>query len=220
MRKVSVFTSVVLGAALMASCGSEAPKSDNADATAQEQTETKAPEKMTWSVDAANSMVEWKGTMVGVYDHFGTIKLTEGSLEMEGNNVVGGSFTVDMTSIVPTDSNYSEEHPADHLVGHLGNEDFFDVANNPTATFVVTGSDMAAGTITGDLTVRGKTNSETVTNVVFDESTSTATGKLVFNRQTYGAAYKAMQDMVLSDDIELTITLKAGEAAPAEASAH
>ena len=67
---------------------------------------------------------------------------------------------------------------------------------------------MTAGTVMGNLTVRGKTNAETVSNVVFDEATGAATGVLTFNRQNYEVAYAAtMKDMVLSDDIELTISL-------------
>jgi polyisoprenoid-binding protein YceI len=212
MKTITLVTTALSASLFFASCGNggSTEKQETAPESKEEQVQETPAEKVTWGVDAANSTIEWKGTMVGVYDHFGTVKLTEGNLVMEGNKVVGGSFTVDMTTINPTDENYSEEHPKSDLVGHLSSPDFFDVANHPTATFEVTGSDMEAGTITGNLTVRGTTNEETVKDVKFDEATQTATGKLVFNRQTYGAAYKAMQDMVLSDDIELTITLKAG----------
>ena len=161
-----------------------------------------------FTVDAAASSVEWKGTMAGMYSHSGTVVVKEGNLDWKGKDLVGGKFVIDMGSITPTDSNYSEDNTVEKLVGHLATADFFDVANNPTASFEITGSDMTAGTVMGNLTVRGKTNAETVSNVVFDEATGAASGVLTFNRQNYEVAYAAtMKDMVLSDDIELTISL-------------
>ena len=68
----------------------------------------------------------------------------------------------------------------------------------------------ARAAIAGEKSVRGKTNEEKVTDVVVtaDSATVKASGKLVFNRQKYGVAYKAaMKDMLLADDIELTITI-------------
>ena len=93
------------------------------------------------------------------------------------------------------------------LIGHLSSADFFDVANHSTASFKITSVEGTSAT--GELTVRGVTNTETVTDIVITEGDGTvmATGKLAFDRQKYGVAWKAMKDMVLNDTIELTVEL-------------
>ena len=204
MKKITLLAATAAFTFAMTACGGGEKKTEEV-ATA---TDTAEVEMKSFTVDASASSVEWKGTMAGMYSHTGTVAVKEGNLDWKGKDLVGGKFVIDMGSITPTDSNYSEENTVEKLVGHLATADFFDVANNPTASFEITGSDMTAGTVMGNLTVRGKTNAETVSNVVFDEATGAATGVLTFNRQNYEVAYAAtMKDMVLSDDIELTISL-------------
>jgi polyisoprenoid-binding protein YceI len=157
-------------------------------------------------------LLNWKGTMVGMYSHSGDIKLSNGSLLLAGDQVKGGTFTVDMKSINPTDSAYSPEHPRADLIGHLGTGDFFSVDSIPTATFTI--KSVEGNVATGDLTVKGKTNEEKlqIESVEVADKKVTAKGKLTFNRQNYGVAYKAtMKDMVLSDDIELMVTVIANQ---------
>ena len=196
--------SAILSLGIVSCGGGSGESTDGQDSVA---VESPAVEETTVNVNLETSVVGWKGTMMGMYSHSGTVKLTNGTVTMAGNAISGGSFTVDLSTIAPTDSNYSKDNTKEKLVGHLGSPDFFDVANTPLATFEITGSD-ESGNVMGNLTVRGKTNPETVTGVMFDEATGTITGTLVFNRQNYGVAYKStMKDMVLSDDIELKITL-------------
>lgn len=207
MKKFTTITASAVLALGIIACSSGEKKAETTE-PAQAAEPLEAASK-TVSVDAAASSVEWKGTMIGVYSHSGNIALKEGSIEWNGDNIVGGNFVVDMTTINPNDSAYSDENTPEKLVGHLGTDDFFAVEQNPTASFEITGSDLAAGTVTGNLTIRGKTNAETVTNVMVDEATGAISGALTFNRQNYDVAYKAsMKDMVLADDIELNITLK------------
>jgi polyisoprenoid-binding protein YceI len=173
-----------------------------------ETSNVESTETATYTVDTEQSAVNWKGSMVGLYSHNGTVKLTEGSLSLAAGKLAGGNFTVDLTSINPLDSGYSAERPKEGLIGHLQQADFFATDSFPTASFVI--KSVEGNTATGELTVRGKTNEEKVTDIVLnaDGDQLTATGKLVFNRQKYDVAYKAsMKDMVLSDDIEVTVTL-------------
>ena len=65
--------------------------------------------------------------------------------------------------------------------------------------------------LTGDFTLRGITKEETITlsdvKVTKDGFEGTSTFKI--NRQDYDVAYKAsMADMVLSDDLEISINIK------------
>jgi len=199
--KIRNLIAVVAASVVLYSCGSSETATDSAvDSTAT----------ATYTVDAASSTVNWKGSMVGMYSHFGTVSLTEGSLTLTGGKLSAGSFVVDLKTINPLDSGYSAEHPKEGLIGHLAAPDFFATDTFPTATFVV--KSVEGNVATGDLTVRGKTNEEKVTDLVItaDSTSASATGKLVFNRQKYGVAYKStMKDMVLSDDIELNVAIQA-----------
>jgi len=199
MKIKIVFTSAIL-AAFMFSCGTD----KKSDAVAVDSLGTEA----TYTADTAVSTIIWEGNMVGVYKHSGTLNLSAGSFTVKGLQVTGGSFTATLKSINPTDSNYSAEHPKSGLVGHLGSAEFFAVDSFPTTTFVI--KSVSGNTATGDLTLRGKTNEETVTNITVDTVGGVkATGKLVFDRQKYNVAYKAAGDKILSNDITLDITLVA-----------
>jgi polyisoprenoid-binding protein YceI len=204
MKKVLLLS---IAAFALISCGGEKKEAVQSKETSSQPVKK---ESKTYVLDTENSVVYWKGTMVGMYSHEGTLKFKEGQLNYDGNQISGGSFVVDMTTINPTDENYSEEHPKEQLVGHLSSPDFFDVQNYPTASFKIKKHD--GNTIIGDLTIRGKTNEETVTDVTLTEENGVlkASGKLVFNRQKYDVSYQStMKDMVLSDDIELKIEISA-----------
>ena len=205
VKEITILGSMAIG---MFACGGNETKETKTEEVTEETTEI--VEATTLAADLNNSVVNWRGEMVGgAYFHEGTAKLSEGALTMEGDAIAGGSFTVDLTSLAATDSNYSEEHTSEQLIGHLSADDFFDVANNPTATFVI--KSVEGNTITGDFTVRGKTVEEQVEGVTItnDNGVVTASGKIVFDRQKHDVAYvNTMGDMVISDDIAIDITIR------------
>lgn len=188
----------------LASCGS-APE--------QPVTEESAPVGINaeMTVDTDASSVEWSGTLVGVYTHTGTLKLTDGSFTVENGQVTGGSFTADLTTMSATDDNYDLEkgNTPEKLIGHLSSPDFFDVENHPTATFVVTGVN-EEGQVVGNLTVRGVTDTEVLESVNIDAENGTATASLTFDRQKYGVAWAhPVKDMVLQNAIKVNVNVKA-----------
>jgi polyisoprenoid-binding protein YceI len=202
-----LLTITAAGTLFLASCGGGHERSNESEATTEE---AAAVELVTKTVDAAASTVNWVGKMIGIKAHNGTINLQEGSLTMEGDKVVGGSFVVDMSSITPLDENYapdgSEQGTREMLVGHLSSGDFFAIEENPTASFEITGAN-EDGSVSGNLTIRGNTNIETVTDVKVADGT--VSGTLVFDRKKYDVAWDSpMKDAVLSNDIELQIELK------------
>jgi len=204
MKKIVLNLSLVLATAFMlASCNSKTAE------TAEGTTDSTAVENVYTINTDASSKVEWKGEMLKMYSHSGTLVLKEGSLTTKGGAITAGTFTVDLTTITPTDSNYdNKDKTAANLVGHLSSPDFFDVANNPTATFVI--NSLNGNEATGTLTIRGKSNEETLKNIVLTETdgTVTATGTINFDRQKYGVAFKmTVKDMVLGDDIALDIAI-------------
>ena len=166
---------------------------------------------VSYSIDADKSIIKWKGSMAGVYAHEGTVALTNGSLTVKDGLLTDGNFTVDLNSMVTTDSDVLYKMaPREKLIGHLKSDDFFGTDKFPTAVFKIRG--VEGDVLTGDLTVKGVTNEESVTSIKLTQSEGavTATGSLVFDRQKYGITYKnKMNDMVLSDDIELVISITA-----------
>lgn len=101
---------IAAGAALVASCSSEA--------TMDEQEEV-AVETVTYSLDADNSSLHWKGMMSPEYFHVGTVDVAEGSITTEDGTLTSGTFSVDMNSMVATSSEAFPEEKATYLVGHL-----------------------------------------------------------------------------------------------------
>ncbi len=200
---------VAASSVIMASCG-EAPKEAAAD------TESAANEISTEAVVTYKaedkSKVNWSGEVAGVYGHEGYVHLDDGTLEVQGDKIIGGTFVVDMTNIVPTDSSYEyneQSHP-DILASHLATEDFFHTGEYPTSTFVIT--NVEGNTVTGNLTVRGNTNEETMMIEEFKTEGDEVmmTGKMVFDRQNYNVSWvHFMKDMILSDDISITYSLVA-----------
>lgn len=205
MKNRHLFALGIFALAGLVACGGNSAEKES---SMEEQTETtEAVESKSIAINTADSRILWYGSVLGMHSHNGDVKLTEGTLEMEGDAVSGGSFTIDMTSINPLDSNYSEDKTPEMLVGHLSSGDFFLVDSFPTANFVIKSAD--ANSITGDLTIRGTTNEETIKDVNIDTEAGTATGTITLDRQKYGVAFThPMKDVVISDDMELTINLK------------
>jgi polyisoprenoid-binding protein YceI len=164
------------------------------------------------TIDTENSRVEWIGKKL-VGQHEGLINIKEGSLELKDDQLVGGSFTLDMKSITCTD--LEDEGYNQKLVGHLNSDDFFGVDLFPEATFEITTATKFAesiASITGILTIKGKSESITF-DVVRNNNIYTAT--LNVDRSKYDVKYgsasffDSLGDNVIDDifilDIKLTV---------------
>lgn len=201
------FLSFVFASALFVACGGNAEKSAD---TETETTEPEVAEKVEMTVDAEASEVMWKGTMLGIKSHYGRIQIAEGNVALEGDKVVGGEFTIDMSTIAPMDTNYNEEQTPSMLIGHLSSPDFFAVDSFPQAHFMIT--EVMGDKAKGKLTVRGTEGEETVENIqVMEEGgAKKITGTLTFDRKKYDVAWDSpMKEAVLSDDIEIEVELTA-----------
>lgn len=108
------------------------------------------------------STLHWHGFKTNVpWGHEGTVAVTAGELTTQGDALVGGSFLMDMTSIVATDMEQGTEDYA-NLIGHLASPDFFAVDSFPQASFEITSLEALEDTlgnthtISGNLTLRGE----------------------------------------------------------------
>jgi polyisoprenoid-binding protein YceI len=112
----------------------------------------------TYNLDEERSTVYWEGSKPGGR-HFGEIEVVSGSASTDGDLITGGTFEIDMRSIVNQD--IGNEGMRDRLVGHLKSEDFFHVDEFPSAYFRITGAEPGSEgeqIISGDLTIRGSTH--------------------------------------------------------------
>ena len=212
IMKLQVATAATMAALFMAACGSTPEEQAAArEKAVADSLAAAASKEMTYNVDVAASKLTWAGTMVGIRTHTGDLKFTEGTIMTKGPTLTGGSFIIDMKSYVMTDTNYapdgSEKGTRAMLMGDLMSPDFFAVDSFPTATLKI--SAVTGNTAAAELTVRGKTNSETITDIVVTPNTDgtvSASGKLTFDRQKYGVKWDSgSKEAVLNNNIELNV---------------
>ncbi|MEQ8240728.1 MAG: YceI family protein [Cyclobacteriaceae bacterium] len=171
----------------------------------------------TYTVDSAASKIEWSGKKV-TGEHNGTILLKEGSFVFENKKLIGGSFVIDMTSIINKDL---EGQWRQKLEGHLKSDDFFGVAQYPTANLVITQAvPQGPGKykILGDMTIKGKTN-QIKFNAVFNQTEDKVIGTstIVIDRSNYdvkygsGSFFDDLGDKTIYDDFELKVKVVANK---------
>jgi len=211
--KFGILSTIAVSAMFLVSCGGSSESEQVEDTTTV--TEEAVATAVNYTADAAASQVNWRGEVAGVYGHEGYVNLQSGTLSFEGDKLTGGEFIVDMSVIFPIDSASFKDKDGGRITdlqGHLSTEDFFNTATFPTSKFVITG--VEGNTVTGNLTIRDKTNEETIELESTDmaDGTVTVKGKLVFDRQKYDVAWEHyMKDMILSDDITINYTLIASK---------
>jgi len=160
-------------------------------------------------VDVKTSSIQWKAEKV-MGSHEGEISLKSGELIYEEGNLVGGSFTIDMTSIICTD--LSGEYKG-KLEGHLKSEDFFSVETYATAGLVITNVQKVNSkkhTITADLTIKGITKS-----ITFESNAegNKFEARIQIDRTQFdvkygsGSFFDGLGDNMIYDEFELTVSL-------------
>ena len=166
-------------------------------------------------VDTKTSEIAWIGKKV-TGQHNGTVQIKEGALEMEGEEVTGGSFLIDMTTIDVLDL---EGEYKGKLMRHLRSDDFFSVDKHPTAKFTITSIDKSEATdathfIAGDLTIKGITNKITFpANITVNNGKANAKASFALDRTKWevrygsGSFFDGLGDKMIYDDFELAINL-------------
>ncbi len=203
--------------AVIAGCGSGIKGDRIESGDAQEEQMVVGDKRL--SADLESSNIEWVGSKPGG-QHNGIVMLKGGSLELSDGNIVGGSFTMDMSSIKVLD--ITDPGVNERLRVHLVSDDFFSVDSFPTAMFVITGAEPKQGDgvthrLTGNLTIRGITRSISFdAGIDMGEGVLTATTpQFVINRAEWNVRYgsksffKNLKDNFINDDIGFKINLKA-----------
>ncbi|MER2998439.1 YceI family protein [Pontibacter populi] len=171
----------------------------------------------TLKVNTQASTMKWNARKVGG-EHYGKINLADGDLQLSGNKLTGGNFTIDMRSIVVEDIKRAESNKK--LTDHLKSDDFFSVESHPTATFTITKvsrlTKVKAGepnyNITGNLTIKGITNPITFPATVQINGKSVEAKALIeVDRTKYDIKYRSGMMGTAADKIiydNFTIDLK------------
>lgn len=172
-------------------------------------------------VDTTASSIKWKGSKIGG-DHTGTIGIKNGELIVNGQEVVSGYFIIDMNNILNED--LLDQKTKDMLVNHLKSVDFFDVTKYPESTFTITKVDVLS-VQNGDINISGNLKMKDVEKGVTFKAKITKDGDVYkavtvpFNidrtqwNVKYGSKtiFKELTDNIISDNIELQITIVAKE---------
>jgi polyisoprenoid-binding protein YceI len=110
------------------------------------------------SADVKNSTLKWHAKKV-TGEHFGTIALKAGKMEVKENKIATGKFVIDMNSIAVTD--LTDPTYNTKLVNHLKSDDFFGVAKHPEAMIEIMKSTPFTGneaTVDANLTIKNITH--------------------------------------------------------------
>ncbi len=114
------------------------------------------------AVDPERSIIHWFGRNI-LSNHYGTLRLVGGEVEIDGGDLKRGEFIVDMTSMANED--ISDPDLNQVLIAHLKDPDFFDVERYPTAVFSLQEAELLTvdspgepnARIKGNLTMKGIT---------------------------------------------------------------
>ncbi|WP_024772873.1 MULTISPECIES: YceI family protein [Aquimarina] len=161
-------------------------------------------------IKTSESTINWTGKKV-TGSHTGTLNLSEGFLVFDGDNLTGGEFTVDMTTLAVSDLEAGKGK--EKLEGHLSSDDFFGIANHKSAKLVVTKTKKTdkGYVVAGDLTIKGKTNP---IKFILAVNGATASTTLKVDRTKYdikygsGSFFDNLGDKAISDEFELAVNLK------------
>jgi polyisoprenoid-binding protein YceI len=198
-----------------------APDADKAQTGDKQEVKTDA-KAAAMPLDLATSKVHFTGTKpTGM--HEGDFMLKEGSLSAAEGKLSGGSFVIDINSMVITDKDTSG---AASLKGHLLSPDFFDGGKFGTAKFEITGvapfvadstnKSVVAGanfTITGNLTLKDSTKSVSFpAKVDMSDAGVVAMADFNIDRSQWGLAYgndKSLGDKFIRPEVNIKLNISA-----------
>lgn len=157
MKKLNLFA-LGLVSLTLASCGGETTE------------EAQAVVTETYTLDTQMSIINWTGDYfkAGAFDHNheGVVTFNSGSIELVDGVIQSGTFELNMNSIDEPNAPMGEEAKV-KFIGHLKSEDYFDVANFPTASVKL--GQCTADKLVGTITVKG-------VEMPFEAAATTAVG--------------------------------------------
>ncbi len=158
------------------------------------------------AVDKAKSKIGAVGAKVTGKHEVAFPEFT-GSVRVDGDNVTGFDFTVQVGALVAD---------AEKLTAHLKSDDFFSTEQHPTATFksaevkAASAPDGSTHEVSGDLTLRGVTKRVTFpAKIAVTPTDVTGRTEFAINRKDFGIVYPGKPDDLIQDNVVLTVELSA-----------
>ncbi len=249
MKPIKFFTLIIAAVAFLSACQQAQEKTEEAaDAvaeTSEEVVETvanvwesdaevqnavieeagtpaEAPaDAVTYTVNLEESMLGWKGNKLAYY-HNGTIDIQSGSISVVDGKVQAGEFIIDMSTLKDVDlEEKGKLEDKAKLEGHLKSDDFFNVDEYPTSTFVITEVEQIDGNkymVSGNLTMKDATHKITFpADIEVSENGVNAKALFSIDRTKWGVNYNSgniftdlVAEQVISDKMALNLELIAG----------
>ncbi len=154
-----------------------------------------------YSLTGANTQITFVGAKVGG-KHDGGFKTVTGTAAVQGSDPTTAKIDV----VIDVNSLYSD---TEKLTRHLLSPDFFGAKTNPTAKFVTKKVEKtgASYTVTGDLTMNGKTKSLTFpAQITAKDGALTVAADFKINRHDWGISYGKGK---INDDVALKVNVNA-----------
>lgn len=171
----------------------------------------------TYQVDPKNSSIVWQAKKV-TGSHEGHLPISSGSLILDNNKLKGGSFILDVQSLVVTDVKDADMNGK--LTKHLKSDDFFSVEKHPEAKLVltkVTATGADSYNVAGNLTIKGITKPISFpATVKMNGGKVMAQAKVKVDRTHYDIKFRSsnffenLGDKAIMDDFILDVNLVAG----------
>ncbi|CAM1350329.1 YceI family protein [Tenacibaculum halocynthiae] len=168
----------------------------------------KAQEKLI--INTKSSTIKWNGYYTFYFGgHEGTINFTEGYFIKTNDKITGGSFIIDMNTLVSTDIEKGKAKT--NLENHLKDPDFFDVQKHPKASLIITKVKYfkdGAVRIEANLTLKSITKPINF-NATMDYENKRLTTKFKIDRRRWKVNYTSkVRDGAISDAIGFDVTLQ------------
>lgn len=175
-----------------------------------------------YELDTETSLVRWTGRSLFNHHH-GTLRLSDGRIQVQHGVLQSARFTLDMNSIACEDLVDTAFNAM--LIRHLRDDDFFAVDRFPTAEFICNHADPLPSctpgtpnyTLHGTITLRGVTRPLSFPAVIAAADADHLTGQAQFelDRTQFGSHYGSgrlfafLGKHVVNDHIHLHIKLHA-----------
>jgi polyisoprenoid-binding protein YceI len=156
-------------------------------------------------IDVAASSFKWTGKKV-TGQHYGKLPVKSSNITEQEGKIVGGEIVLDISKMTVEDLSGED---ATKFLNHMKSEDFFNVAEWPTAKLVV--ESVEGHRASGKLTIKDKTNP---VDFRFKKQKDFYTGQLKFDRTKFGMIYgsgnffKNLGDKMIYNDVTLDFKVK------------
>lgn len=179
----------------------------------------------TYTADSSESTVAWQAGKPAIsgYVHTGTFSVQSGEIELTEESL-SGEFVLDMDSLKVTSLGGGKAGQESLLESHLKAAGFFDVENYPIATFVISdvspkilpGPNNTEYTASGELTLKGKTNSVSfpMRVIVGENNEVWMYASLTIDRTRWGVSAGSasvadrITENIIGDDVVIDIKMK------------